>query len=115
MAVGRGTSVDVDLPITLDRAGPPLPVQLADAVRDLIGRGMLLPGERLPASRRLADGLGVSRGTVVAGWDQLIAEGYLTAAQGSGTVVRSTVGLMLITTIQPSGARMTTATRIIAA
>lgn len=76
-----------DLPIDLDRAGPPLPVQIADAVRDLIARGVLRPGERLPASRPLADRLAVSRGTVVAGWDQLIAEGYLQTTHGSGTVV----------------------------
>ncbi|WP_037363403.1 MocR-like pyridoxine biosynthesis transcription factor PdxR [Nakamurella lactea] len=79
--------MDIDLPIGLVRDGPPLPVQIADAVRDLIARGVLQPGERLPGSRPLADRLGVSRGTVVAGWDQLIAEGYLTTAHGSGTVV----------------------------
>lgn len=79
--------MEIDLPISLDRAGPPLPVQIADAVRDLIARRVLRPGERLPATRPLADRLGVSRGTVVAGWDQLIAEGYLTTTHGSGTVV----------------------------
>ncbi len=45
------------------------------------------PGTRLPATRRLAAELGVSRGTAKAAYDQLVAEGYLTARQGSGTQV----------------------------
>ncbi|GCB47790.1 gntR family transcriptional regulator [Streptomyces sp. NL15-2K] len=56
---------------------------LCDAVRD----GRLAPGARLPATRRLATELGVSRGTVKAAYDQLVAEGFLTARQGSGTLV----------------------------
>lgn len=78
---------DVDVVVQLDRAGAPLPVQIAGAVRDLIDRQVLQPGDRLPATRGLAGRLRVSRGTVLAAWDQLIAEGYLSAVQGSGTVV----------------------------
>jgi GntR family transcriptional regulator/MocR family aminotransferase len=51
---------------------------LRDAVRD----GRLEPGTRLPASRRLAAELGVSRGTVKAAYDQLVAEGYQTPPHG---------------------------------
>ncbi len=47
----------------------------------------LAPGARLPASRALAASLGVSRGTVVAAFDQLVAEGYLDARTGRGTAV----------------------------
>jgi GntR family transcriptional regulator/MocR family aminotransferase len=47
----------------------------------------LPPGARLPASRALAASLGVSRGTVVAAFDQLVAEGYLEARTGRGTRV----------------------------
>ncbi|MFF1306856.1 PLP-dependent aminotransferase family protein [Streptomyces sp. NPDC058307] len=60
---------------------------LERALRDAVRDGRLAPGARLPATRRLAEELGVSRGTVKAAYDQLIAEGYLTARQGSGTVV----------------------------
>ncbi|WP_371566818.1 MocR-like pyridoxine biosynthesis transcription factor PdxR [Streptomyces canus] len=62
-------------------------VGLERALRDAVRDGRLAPGARLPATRRLAEELGVSRGTVKAAYDQLIAEGYLTARQGSGTVV----------------------------
>ncbi|WP_258314631.1 PLP-dependent aminotransferase family protein [Streptomyces sp. Act143] len=62
---------------------------LERALRDAVRDGRLAPGARLPATRRLAEELGVSRGTVKAAYDQLVAEGYLNARQGSGTEVAS--------------------------
>ncbi|MFF4791341.1 PLP-dependent aminotransferase family protein [Streptomyces sp. NPDC001276] len=60
---------------------------LEKALRDAVRDGRLSPGTRLPATRRLAAELGISRGTAKAAYDQLVAEGYLTARQGSGTRV----------------------------
>ncbi|WP_141726628.1 aminotransferase-like domain-containing protein, partial [Actinacidiphila rubida] len=65
---------------------------LERALRDAVRGGRLAPAARLPSTRRLADQLGLSRGTVKAAFDQLIAEGYLTARQGSGTVVAERPG-----------------------
>nr|WP_211283803.1 PLP-dependent aminotransferase family protein [Streptomyces antibioticus] len=62
---------------------------LERALRDAVRDGRLAPGARLPATRRLAEELEVSRGTVKAAYDQLVAEGYLTARQGAGTQVAS--------------------------
>ncbi|MFI0351961.1 PLP-dependent aminotransferase family protein [Actinomadura sp. 9N407] len=62
-------------------------VGLERALRDAVRSGRLATGTRLPPTRRLAADLGLARGTVRAAYDQLIAEGYLTARQGSGTVV----------------------------
>jgi GntR family transcriptional regulator/MocR family aminotransferase len=62
---------------------------LERALRNAVREGRLAPGTRLPATRRLAAELGVSRGTAKAAYDQLVAEGYLTARQGSGTEVAS--------------------------
>jgi GntR family transcriptional regulator/MocR family aminotransferase len=74
--------------IVLDRSRPRgLRVQVEDELRAAIRAGRLRPGTRLPASRALAADLGVTRGVVVAAYDQLIAEGYLAARIGSGTVV----------------------------
>ncbi|MFC5238098.1 PLP-dependent aminotransferase family protein [Pseudonocardia zijingensis] len=63
------------------RAG--LELALRTAIRD----GRLAPGARLPATRALAEELGVARGTVTAAYGQLVAEGYLAARRGAGTVV----------------------------
>ena len=57
--------------------------QLRAAILD----GRLQPGLRLPATRALADGLGVSRNTAVAAYDLLLSEGYLAARPGAGTYV----------------------------
>ncbi|MEO6511792.1 MAG: PLP-dependent aminotransferase family protein [Nocardioides sp.] len=76
-----------DLMITVDRAGEPLAVQIQEYLRVAIREGRLAAGERLPSTRRLADHLGVSRGTVVEVYEQLVAEGYVDSAVGSGTRV----------------------------
>ena len=43
--------------------------------------------DRLPSSRALAADLGIARNTVAEAYGQLVAEGWLTAVQGSGTRV----------------------------
>ncbi|MEW2566021.1 PLP-dependent aminotransferase family protein [Streptomyces sp. NPDC047070] len=79
-----GVGVDLHLePDVSDGRRAGLERALRDAVRD----GRLAPGARLPATRRLAVELGISRGTAKAAYDQLVAEGYLTARQGAGTQV----------------------------
>lgn len=60
---------------------------LYDALRRAILGGVLKPGARLPATRDLARQQGVARGTVVAAYDHLAAEGYLQGAVGRGTFV----------------------------
>ncbi|WGY02784.1 PLP-dependent aminotransferase family protein [Nocardioides sp. QY071] len=82
------------LPVRLDRTDPrPLGTQLADQVRRLVHDGVLARDDRMPASRRLAADLGVSRSVVEQAFDQLLAEGWLEARQGSGTwVARGTTG-----------------------
>jgi GntR family transcriptional regulator/MocR family aminotransferase len=77
-----------ELLIVLDRAASePLRTQLESALRDAIRSGRLPGGERLPSSRELARGLGVSRGLVQECYGQLQAEGFLTSRGGSATRV----------------------------
>ena len=58
-----------------------------ERLRRGILRGTLAPGARLPASRHLAEELGVARQTVVLAYERLAAEGYVRARMGSGTFV----------------------------
>ena len=56
-------------------------------IRAAVHAGRLAPGTRLPPSRDFARQLDVSRGTVLAAFEQLVAEGYLVGAVGKGTFV----------------------------
>ncbi|WP_425830386.1 PLP-dependent aminotransferase family protein [Streptomyces fractus] len=65
---------------------------LTDALREAVRGGRLAPGTRLPASRTLAADLGLARNTVADAYADLVAEGWLTARQGSGTRVAERPG-----------------------
>jgi GntR family transcriptional regulator/MocR family aminotransferase len=79
--------------LTLDRTGgAPLGHQLQAQLRAAVRDGRLRAGERLPSSRRLSEELRVSRGMVVACYEQLVAEGYLVGTTGSGTRVADGAG-----------------------
>ncbi|WP_443077950.1 MocR-like pyridoxine biosynthesis transcription factor PdxR [Streptomyces sp. NBC_01450] len=71
----------------LIRAGRGVRRALAAAMRDAVRSGRLAPGTRLPSSRRLAADLGLARNTVADAYGDLVAEGWLTARRGSGTLV----------------------------
>ncbi|MFJ3581522.1 PLP-dependent aminotransferase family protein [Streptomyces sp. NPDC090127] len=58
-----------------------------DALREAVRSGRLAAGVRLPSSRSLAADLGIARNTVADAYAELVAEGWLTARQGSGTRV----------------------------
>lgn len=49
---------------------------LAAALRNLMVEGRLKAGEKLPPSRIFAEQLNLSRGVVVAAYEQLVSEGF---------------------------------------
>jgi GntR family transcriptional regulator/MocR family aminotransferase len=78
----------MEIAITLDNEmTAPLHHQLYEELRGAILTGRLVAGERLPSTRALARSLGISRTTVTQSYEQLLGEGYLQAAIGSGTFV----------------------------
>src|SRR5687767_10359510 len=92
---GRGLSTSrregpAPVMIALDRrARLPLQRQIYEAIRRAILGGRVRPGTRLPASRTLADDLGVSRTTVVLAYEALLVEGYITGRGSAGSFVAS--------------------------
>jgi GntR family transcriptional regulator/MocR family aminotransferase len=68
-------------------SGIPLYRQLYDRLRQAILEDRLRSGTRLPSTRALASELAVARNTVMAAYEQLLAEGYLEGETGSGTYV----------------------------
>ena len=78
--------------MTLDRGGSvPVYRQIYERVARLVDEGTLHPGSRLPASRNLADSLGVNRSTVVRAYQELWALGYLESRPGSYSTIRQRV------------------------
>ncbi len=86
----RRTAKSALLPIALERASEePLHRQLYEQLRETILTGRLQAGARLPATRTLARDHRISRNTVTAAFDQLLAEGYIEGRVGAGTFVSS--------------------------
>ncbi len=79
---------EAELPIELDRnSSISLAAQVASQLRAAILNGVLRPEHALPATRRLATELGISRGVVVRAFEQLSGEGFLESNGAGGTKV----------------------------
>ena len=74
--------------ICLNPALPqPLYLQLSEQLGQLIRTGTLAAGQRLPGTRLLSSQLALNRQTIVAAYDDLLAQGWLISRGGSGTYV----------------------------
>ncbi|MFQ5593913.1 MAG: PLP-dependent aminotransferase family protein [Anaerolineae bacterium] len=75
--------------IQLDRKSQvPLYLQIRHQLREMILAGAVPEGTRLQPERKLAERLGVNRGTVTNAYRELVADGLAEARVGRGTVVR---------------------------
>jgi GntR family transcriptional regulator / MocR family aminotransferase len=82
----------------------PLYQKLYEELRQAILGGRLLPGQKLPSTRSLAQSLEISRSTVTQSYEQLLSEGYLETKTGSGTFVGAQLpdDLLRSPTLEPS-------------
>ena len=71
--------------------GVPVFRQIYQQIRHMILKRRLLPGQKLPSTRVLAQELKVSRTTVLQAFDLLLAEGYISGRTGSGSFVTDTI------------------------
>lgn len=70
----------------------PIYLQLYEQLRAAIVNDCRIPrSAKLPSTRALSETLNVSRNTVIAAFEQLLAEGYLEGRSGSGTYVACTL------------------------
>lgn len=80
--------------ISVDDAGPgraPEFLRIARAVMSDIERGRLRPGDPLPGTRELSQSLGVHRNTVLAGFRELSAQGWIVTEPARGTFVAASL------------------------
>lgn len=74
--------------VTVDVLDPTPPYeQLRRQLADLVGSGVLSPGDRLPPVRQLAADLGLAAGTVARTYRELEQSGYVRSRRGGGTRV----------------------------
>ncbi|MDR3616580.1 MAG: PLP-dependent aminotransferase family protein [Candidatus Obscuribacterales bacterium] len=90
----------------------PVYIQVAEAIKESINRGVLKPGDRLPSIRELAASLKLARLTINRAYEHLSSQSYIDVLQGSGTFVsqspplstpRATDDSADLTDEQPSG------------
>ena len=83
------SSVNADLPAHR---------RLFELIRQAILNHQLVSGSKLPSSRQLAKEIKCSRNTIIAAYEQLVAEGYVQSRIGSGTVVADTLASYTLNT-----------------
>jgi len=77
--------------------------QIVDQVIGLVQQGALKPGFRLPASRHLAEELGVNRSTVVRAYQELWSLGYLETRPGGYSTIRARGEMAMLPSARKSG------------
>lgn len=101
--MARKAGIGALLAFQLDSDGAsPIFQQLYRQLRQAVLERRLQPGVRLPATRYLADELGVSRTSVLAAYDQLASEGFLEQRARSGVFVALDLPTMPTPKIEPA-------------
>lgn len=77
--------------IALPEGGGPIFLAIAQALIEDIRKGRLKPDDPLPGYRTLAESLQVSRNTVLAAYQELIAEGWVVSRPGGGSYISRTL------------------------
>lgn len=96
------TRLSLDI-MSVDRSSEePMHRQIYGALRRYVLDGQIQPNTLLPSTRSLAEDLRVGRNTVIAAYDQLLAEGFIEARAGSGTWVAPIQQNRVATTPRPN-------------
>lgn len=76
------------LPVQIKRQSQtPFYLQIVHSFIEEIRRGRIAPGTALPGTRTLSEQLGVSRKTIIAAYDELVAQGWAKADSTRGTFI----------------------------
>jgi len=79
------------LNIVIENTQSKLYLKISDAIRSAIKDGAVMPAEKLPSTRTLADQLSVNRHTIMAAYNELIAQGWVETKQRQGYTVAHTL------------------------
>jgi GntR family transcriptional regulator/MocR family aminotransferase len=79
------------LNLTIEGLSKKLYLNIADAIKTSIKSGNVKPLEKLPSARSLAEQLNVNRHTIMAAYNELIAQGWVETKQRRGYTVASSL------------------------
>jgi GntR family transcriptional regulator/MocR family aminotransferase len=86
------------LNLTINGLSKKLYINIADALKTAIKTGNVKPLEKLPSARSLAEKLGVNRHTIMAAYNELIAQGWVETKQRHGYTVARTLPIYNVIT-----------------
>jgi 2-aminoadipate transaminase len=66
-------------------------MQIVNSIKDMIMKGYIPEGYKLPPERKLSEELGINRSTVLNAYNELKAQGLIESKIGYGTIVTSTI------------------------
>ena len=72
------------LNISIDNSQSKLYLKIAEAIRSAIKSGAVMPAEKLPSARVLAEQLSVNRHTIMSAYHELVAQGWVETKQRQG-------------------------------
>jgi GntR family transcriptional regulator/MocR family aminotransferase len=82
--------------LRISKEKKPLHLKVADAIRNAIIGGQIRPNEKLPSTRVLAHQLRTHRQTIMAGFDELVAEGWIIALPRKGYLIADNPSLQFV-------------------
>jgi len=85
-----------------ENSSMPVYVQIANEVIRQILKGRIQPGLKMPGSRNLAEQLGVHRNTIIASYDELEAQGWISVIPAKGSFVNKSLPIAKAQRIKPS-------------
>ena len=69
------------------RSRTPIYEQIIDSIKELVVKGVLIPGERLPSVRDMAKEMTLNPNTVQKAYQELERQGIISTLRGKGTFI----------------------------
>ena len=69
------------------RSRTPIYEQIIDSIKELVVKGVLIPGERLPSVRDMAKEMTLNPNTVQKAYQELERQGIISTLRGKGTLI----------------------------
>lgn len=76
------------------RLSTPIYQQVVDGIKEMVARGILVPGERIPTVREMAGELSLNPNTIAKAYQRLEQEGIIDTMRSRGTFIAEPAGVV---------------------